>query len=150
LRLAGVLLAGTLLLSGCADDDAAPAAAEDARRIATQPPDTLGLPDDIYIADEDAVDTAPPPVIYYDLTRYDWYARGEPLVHEGWNYAPGGLVAASGGEMEALGEYGGVTYYRRRDGGVDSLFVPVFERYWLTFNPGAAADTVAVPPEGGP
>jgi hypothetical protein len=95
------------------------------------------------------VAASPPPVIYYDLTRYEWYARGEPLVHEGWSYSPGALVAASGGEMEALGDYGGVTYYRRRDGGADSLFVPVYERYWLTFNPGAAADTAAASPEGG-
>lgn len=132
-RLAGLALAGTLSLAACRDEQAsARGSTDDDVPIVL---DTTELPEGIYLAGDAAADEAPPPAIYYDLTRYDWYARGEPLVHEGRSYTPGGVLAASGAEMRPAGEYGGVAYYRREDGAADSLFVPVFERYWLTFLP---------------
>lgn len=74
------------------------------------------------------------PRIYYDLTRHDWYRRGEPLMVEGREYLPAGeLVAAPLDVFDRLGEFDGVDYYARRQGSEDVLFVPVFERYWLPF-----------------
>lgn len=71
--------------------------------------------------------------IYYDLTRFDWYARGEPLVHDQFAYQPAGTpVAADLVEMERAGEYQGVEYYRRQGDG-QSLYVPVYDGYWLAF-----------------
>ena len=83
--------------------------------------------------------------IYYDLTRYDWYARGEPLVHGQSSYQPAGApVAASLDQMEREGEYQGVEYYRR-DGDETLLYVPVFDGYWLGFRP-----TTPAPPANAP
>jgi hypothetical protein len=77
--------------------------------------------------------------IYYTLTDYDWYARGEPLVLDGVPYVPAGLpVAASADDMRQLGSYQGVDYYEWDDGapqgGAVRLYVPVFEGYWQTFH----------------
>lgn len=79
--------------------------------------------------------------IYYDLTRFDWYAQGEPLVHADQPYQPFGMpLAAPLSEMERAGEYRGVEYYRR--GGDDaSLYIPVFDGYWLAFRASHAAAT---------
>jgi hypothetical protein len=128
--LAGLLLAGSLSAAACRDDRV-PARVDATEGQAVV--DTTALPEGIYVADTEQPDASPPPAIYYDLTLYDWYARGEPLVHETRGYAPGGLVAARGEEMDRVGEYGGVAYYRRTGAAADSLFVPVFERYWLSF-----------------
>lgn len=73
--------------------------------------------------------------IYYDLTRFEWYARGEPLVRDGVAYQPAGLpIALSLRELERIGEFEGVEYYRRA-GDADHLYVPVFDGYWLAFRP---------------
>lgn len=77
-----------------------------------------------------------PPVIYYDLTRFDWYARGEPMRLDDGAYAPGGApVRAATSEMEKVGEYEGVEYYARDDasGSEGVVYVPVFEGFWLPF-----------------
>lgn len=136
-RLAAIVLAGTLGVPGCGRDDRVPARV-DVGEGQEAVIDTTGLPDDIYIAEPQHEDTSPPLAIYYDLTRHDWYARGEPLVHDGRAHIPAGLVAASGAEMEFAGEFGGVMYYWRAGGVPDSVFVPVFERYWLAFTPDTA------------
>lgn len=74
------------------------------------------------------------PRIYYDLTRHDWYRRGEPLVVEGREYLPAGdLVVGPLEAFDRFGDFEGVDYYGRREGSDDVLFVPVFERYWLPF-----------------
>lgn len=84
----------------------------------------------------DAEEDDLPPVIYYDLTRFDWYARGEPMRLDDGSYSPGGApVRASTSEMQKIGEYEGVEYYAR-DEGTDSegvVYVPVFEGFWLPF-----------------
>jgi hypothetical protein len=76
--------------------------------------------------------------IYFNLTQHAWYAKGEPLVHDGRNFMPSGYpIAASLPEMERTGEYQGVEYYRRAD--TDSvLFVPVSPGYWQVFRGGPA------------
>lgn len=77
-----------------------------------------------------------PSVIYYDLTRFEWYARGEPMRLDDGNYAPRGApVRAATSEMKKIGEYEGVEYYARENG-ADSegvVYVPVFEGFWLPF-----------------
>jgi hypothetical protein len=78
-------------------------------------------------------DFLPSERIYYDLTRFEWYAHGEPLRAADLSYQPAGLpLAAPLAEMERAGEYRGVEYYRR-SGSDDRLYVPVFEGYWLAF-----------------
>jgi hypothetical protein len=115
-------------------------AADERGRGGTVVADTfiLGI-DDLYV--EMPEDPEPPPVIYHDLTRHDWYRRGEPLRHAGRDFVPRRVAPANAVELEPAGEYGGVRYYRRVHGGEDSLFVPVHERYWLVFDPGPA-DTI--------
>jgi len=135
--LAAIVLAGTFLSAGCREDGAAEAeVADGAPDPAAVAPDTAD--EGIFIAEEDHVDERPE-TIYYDLTRFDWYARGEPLMHEGRAFVAGGtLVAAPLSAMERIGEYGGVAYYRRPEvAGV--LFVPVYDRYWLQFRAQEAA-----------
>jgi hypothetical protein len=79
--------------------------------------------------------------IYYTLTGFDWYARGQPLVHEGRPYESAGMpVNASLTEMQKAGEYQGVEYYSRA-GDTATLYVPVYEGYWQSF----AADPSTVP-----
>jgi hypothetical protein len=128
-RLAALALAGTLMTAACGDenDDAGPGGA--ATRDVAMDTDTA----DIFLADEASTDDRPA-VVYPDLTRYDWYARGEPLVHEGRAFVAGGpLVAAPASAMEHAGEYGGVAYFREGGGNDSTLYVPVYARYWLAF-----------------
>lgn len=74
--------------------------------------------------------------IYLTLTDFEWYARGEPLLHEGQPYVSYGMpVAASVSEMSRTGEYEGVAYYTRRGDAEPYIYVPVFEGYWLVFRP---------------
>lgn len=77
--------------------------------------------------------TAVPRRIYYELTDFDWYQKGEPLMVEGAPYDVAGppLRRGSAG-LEAAGSYEGVDYYRARDGG-DTVFVPVYPLYWQPF-----------------
>jgi hypothetical protein len=87
-------------------------------------------------------ETLPSNRIYYTLTQHEWYARGQPLLHENRAYHPRGMpVTASLPEMSAIGEYEGVEYYAR---GADTdavLYIPVFEGYWQAFR----ADTTGTP-----
>ena len=94
---------------------------------------------DVVVAAESAPtpsrDLLPSDRIYYDLTHYEWYAKGQPLNHQGTGYLPKGVpVAAAAAEMDRVGEYEGVEYYRRPGTG-DLLYVPVFDGYWLAFRP---------------
>lgn len=81
--------------------------------------------------------------IYYDLTQFEWYAHGEPLRDAGLSYQPFGMpLAAPLAEMERAGDYQGVEYYRR-SGSEGLLYVPVFEGYWLAFQPISGATVPA-------
>lgn len=79
--------------------------------------------------------TVRPEEIYFDLTELEWYRRGEPLVHAGVGYQPAGSPVPR--ELSALkpaGTYQGVRYYVRAGAQrADTLFVPVYPRYWLPF-----------------
>ncbi|HEX6133457.1 MAG TPA: hypothetical protein VFZ24_05825 [Longimicrobiales bacterium] len=72
--------------------------------------------------------------IYYTLTSYEWYARGEPLLHDGGAYRPEGMpVSASLTEMSRAGEFSGVEYYVRDGDPAGTVYVPVFQGYWQAF-----------------
>ncbi|MBI4409953.1 MAG: hypothetical protein HY561_09610 [Gemmatimonadetes bacterium] len=77
-----------------------------------------------------------PDEIYYDLTVFEWYRRGEPLRYDGRSYQPQGMPRLiSLRQLRRAGEFGGVTFYV---GAADStshsiLYVPVFDRYWQPF-----------------
>jgi hypothetical protein len=136
LPLALLALAGTFTAAACGRDEdpvaERPAPAVSAVSAAAEPD---GDSASIFMAPEDTRDDLPP-TIYYDLTRFEWYARGEPLVHEGRAYMPGGaLFSAGASAMEQVGQFGGVDYYRQAGADVETLYVPVFERYWLGFRP---------------
>ncbi|MBR9989025.1 MAG: hypothetical protein KFH98_04670 [Gemmatimonadetes bacterium] len=82
--------------------------------------------------------------IYYTLTSYDWYARGEPLVHAGRPYEPDGMpLNVPLTEMQKAGEYQGVDYYTRATDFGPAVYVPVYEGYWQMFS--ADPSAVALP-----
>jgi hypothetical protein len=102
-------------------------------------PEITGGVDTIYTAPPTREDL-PSARIYYTLTDHEWYARGDPLVHENVSYAPGGQpVAASLEEMQEAGAYHGVEYYVRHGDERHTLYVPVFEGYWQPFRPDTTA-----------
>jgi hypothetical protein len=77
-----------------------------------------------------------PATIYYDLTRYEWYARGEPLGHADASYMPGGRpVRMPASSMRKVGQYRGVEVYvpASDDDAAAIVYVPVFEGFWLPF-----------------
>lgn len=86
------------------------------------------------------IETPPPePLpdrIYFTLTDYEWYARGEPLVLESAQYRSGsGVVAAPLSSMRKVGEYQGVDVYSADGAAMDSaVYVPVFPGYWQPFH----------------
>lgn len=72
--------------------------------------------------------------IYFTLTDYGWYERGQPLLHDGRGYRPEGMpVDASLGGMQKAGEFEGVEYYVRTADPGAVLYVPVFDGYWQAF-----------------
>lgn len=78
-----------------------------------------------------------PTLIHFDLTRYDWYAHGEPLMWAERAWQPRGVpVPVRTLDLRHLGEFDGVDVWAPAD--ADSLvllYVPVSEGYWLTFVP---------------
>ncbi|MEN8376780.1 MAG: hypothetical protein ABFS34_15235 [Gemmatimonadota bacterium] len=128
-----------LLLAACAGDSGDrpeesiddEAAADTSVQPAPAPPEESGsatLPADRVRADP------PPPEIYYSLDEFDWYRQALPIVHEGAAYQ--GLdtvVVLSTLELDSLGRFGGVMYWSRPLEAPDTLYVPVFEGYWLPF-----------------
>lgn len=111
-----------------------------AERRATAAADSVA-PDSVFDPAEDLV-TLPTSRIYYTLTSYDWYARGEPLVHEGRPYEPEGMpVTASLDAMTKAGEYHGVEYYVPKGEPGPIVYVPIYDGYWQRFRgePGAVA-----------
>lgn len=152
--LALFLISGTFLLGSCRDEleirvveaDSGPARL-DTLRIDEEEPDTSAIWEPSH-EDEDLPDR-----IYYDLTRFEWYARGEPLRIGEDAYLPARvLVRAPASSMRSAGEYGGVSFYRAaersnfpHDGSAQdsallmrAVYVPVFEGFWLPFLPDTA------------
>jgi muramoyltetrapeptide carboxypeptidase len=104
-------------------------------------PEVTGRTDTVYTAAPTREDL-PSARIYYTLTGHEWYARGQPLVHENAPYSRRDArqrVAhrdAEGGRVPR-GRVLHSAWRRRR-----TLYVPVFEGYWQPFHrrtPGDAA-----------
>lgn len=109
-----------------------------------------GQPESIRAAEEQALEeetahepaAAPetrnsePPEIYYDLTRFEWYRRGQPLLVGGRPFQPAGRPEPTGArEFTELGRYEGVTYYVVAGSRAphDVVYVPVSPGYWQPF-----------------
>ena len=89
------------------------------------------------VAHAEAPRPALPPNIYYDLTRFEWYARGEPLVQDDVAFTATGVpVALPLAELEHAGNYQGVDFYQHRSAADrDAVrYVPVYEGFWLRFS----------------
>src|SRR5690606_24267992 len=141
--LALAVTAGTLPLAcdgsdgSVAEEQAAPA-----REIGTLAgTDSLsGPPDDAESADAEER----PDRVYYVLTEFDWYARGEPIVLDGTAHTVAGdPLRLDARSLERSAEYGGVDVYRRA--GDPNVYVPVFDGYWLPFAPDPTAPLPAPP-----
>jgi hypothetical protein len=136
-----IVLCAAAIAAGCRrtnDDDAGDVASRTAARDAPAEAsaDAPAVLDTTGAWRPEQRDVLPRSEIYYTLTDYDWYAHGEPLLHEGAPYSIAGTpVAASLGEMAKAGEYGGVVYYMRSGEPEPRIYVPVFEGYWLVFRP---------------
>jgi hypothetical protein len=125
-RITGLLYIACCVLAGCG-------AGEDGSET-VPPPGLVAAGDSVFSPPEERV-TLSRDRIYYTLTIHDWYARGEPLVHEGRGYRPSGMpIPASVPEMRQLGEFRGVEYYARDGDSTPSVYVPVFEGYWQRFS----------------
>lgn len=102
----------------------------------------LAAADEGPTADFDEQEVLPPEEIYYDLTSFDWYRGGEPLIYDGRSFQPVGRPEAIPvGELRPIGRFQGVSYYARSGAAApfSVLYVPVFEGYWLPFGPVAEA-----------
>jgi hypothetical protein len=155
-RLRGLLLGAlltALALAGCdwggardgkeaAGGVAGQATAQSAVRTAGGAPDQPGLPDPSAEQDqsegeapEKEDEPVRPATVYYDLTRYDWYRRGEPILFEGRRYLPGRVEPTGERRLHREGTYDGVDFYVSGDMAqpLDTIYVPVFNGYWLPF-----------------
>lgn len=78
-----------------------------------------------------------PENIYFDLTRFEWYAHGEPLRWEDRDWHPvGAPVELPIEELRKVGDYEGVDVWAPEAAEVFTvLYVPVSEGFWLRFMP---------------
>jgi hypothetical protein len=152
------LLLAAALLAGCgghAPDESHPSAepgtsqntgASSARgaEVQVDPADQMvqGSPEEGAAPAQDQHDT--PAVIYYDLTTFDWYRHGKPLLVEGRSYLPGRVAPTGERRLERGGAYDGVDFYilKGQPAPHDTLFIPVYRGYWLSF-------VLAAPPNTG-
>lgn len=76
-----------------------------------------------------------PEEIYYNLDDFDWHRQALPIVHAAGAYeAADTVLVISTLELDSLGRFGGVLYWGRSgQEAPDTVFVPVFEGYWLPF-----------------
>lgn len=140
---------GALVIALCAIGCGGGVEEQTGGEVAAAPSDSLSAAASAAPPAAAAGDT--PDEVYFDLTRFDWYRRAEPLVHEGRAYrAAGDPVVASVDALRELGRYQGVAYYAQQDAPppVYTLYVPVYYRYWQRFisPPGGgtgATDSVA-------
>jgi len=124
---------GTLISAAVACAVLAACDRDPPRPAATAAVNDSTVADSVFEHDEERV-TLPSSRIYYTLTSYDWYARGQPLLHDGRAYTPQGLpIPASLEEMTRVGEFEGVEYYERAGDSSPAVFVPVFQGYWQQF-----------------
>lgn len=143
LAFAAIFAAGILPATACTadapavDEDAEPAAeVDEASATGDNRPADATLPGAVSgpMGEEPPDAEARPDRIYYDLMRYDWYAHGEPLVFDSASYEPDGRpVSIDARTLQLVGEYDGVDVYRRDTD--PRLYVPVYDGYWLAFEP---------------
>jgi hypothetical protein len=78
-----------------------------------------------------------PERIYYDLTAFDWYRQGQPMIVDGVEHVPAGEPQAERSRIfRKAGEYAGVDYYVPEDEDADpAVYVPVSPGYWQPFAP---------------
>jgi hypothetical protein len=133
-RIAGLCMVASLAI-GCAGggeqatqakiDDAVAMATVSEAEAATEP---IAADNEVLHPDE----------IYYDLTFFEWYREGRPLIHDGREFQPTSrpesLALAA---LEPVGRFQGVEFYAMADDSppYSVLYVPVFEGYWLPFAP---------------
>lgn len=125
-RIAGLLLAAAL--AGCGDGAPVAEAIEDVTAVVMDTAAKAAEPEQ----------AGGPAEIYYNLTAYEWYRQGQPLVVNGRLYQLAGVPAAvPASKMTRVGEYGGVAYYAHEADptGEHALYVPVSEGYWQPFAP---------------
>jgi hypothetical protein len=137
-RSAIMMLLTACCLTACVQGDAESEAELQPAGVVEAPEVTGGI-DTIYTG-APGRDALPAARIYFNLTDHDWYARGDPLVHENVAFTPAGNpVSAAVDEMQHVGDYLGVDYYVRPADTTGALYVPVFEGYWLPFRPDTAS-----------
>lgn len=128
-----------ILLGGCHD-----AGPEGRTRTLRELAGLLAPPPIRFEASRDTAQARPVPArradarelrIYYDLTAYEWYRRGQPLIFRAGSYLPEGKPQAIPAErLRRLGQYGGVDFYHAEGSAPDEMvYVPVFEGYWQPF-----------------
>jgi hypothetical protein len=86
--------------------------------------------------DGDAAAAPEPEEIYFDLTVFDWYRQGQPLVHAGHGYLPqGDPRPVPVDRLQRVDTYQGVNFYAL-EGDPEppgTVYVPVFHGYWQPF-----------------
>ena len=109
----------------------------DREASADDPPAAAAAPVDSPLATVAEVedDENRPDEIYFDLTAFQWYREGRPLMHNGRAYMPQADPAPATVELKEAGTYEGVTYYVAEDAPdpVYTIYVPVYYRYWQRF-----------------
>lgn len=122
-------LSATLLAAACSEPDAG-----DAEPATASAVNDTATTDSVFAGDTQE-HMLPAARIYHTLTDYEWYARGQPLLHDGRNYALAGApVSAPLSEMRQAGDYQGVEFYvRDGDAAGSVLYVPVYRGYWQPF-----------------
>lgn len=123
----GVACAALLQTSACADSG------ED---LADAPAASAAAADTALARGRDAGDQATrPDEIYFDLTAFQWYREGRPLMHDGRGYMPQADPIPVTVELREAGRYEGVAYYVMAGAHepVYTLYVPVYYRYWQRF-----------------
>lgn len=121
------------LAAGCGrGDGGAEGVGEDTSSAAVVDRDTLPEAEE---SESRADESEPPDTIYYDLTRFEWYRRGEPIIIGERRYRSADVEATGERELKREGSYEGVDYYADKDAKqpYDSIFVPVYPGYWLPF-----------------
>lgn len=138
-RIRTSLTALLLTAAACGVQDAAETATPAAEAVDSATTANAGPADSGYVPLEEA-EPQPRVRLYPTLTDYEWYARGEPLRHEGVAYLPSGApVTAATSDMQHAGEYQSVDYYVRAGVADGVVYVPVYRGYWQPFRAGSSS-----------
>lgn len=115
--------------------EAVAAAEEENEEAESAALDLPPIPEDRQLVVERPPD-AEPVEIYYELTAFEWYRRGEPIVFRDRTYVLEALPRAiPAEELRRLGRFRGVFFYRHEedDPPYDAVFVPVYPGFWQPF-----------------